>query len=215
MSCSLPFFPFFHVSWHFFIFSFFHFFICFNDFLILFIFCFLFFHFFHFFSFSLFSLFFFIFFFSISSFFFMFSFFFFSFSFFFLFSPSGQQTPPSQKTSLFPTQILLKILRHERKKERRKKKARTGTGPLPQSHAQDLFVIRVRGTPSLRQSMHASWKLTRLRESVWKRTLPKDHEDRIAGKGFCEIIIHKSSSLQVSQQPCDDIEMKWKHAAFA
>ena len=36
------------------------------------------------------------------------------------------------------------------KEERRKKNAPTETGPLPQSHAQDLFVIRVRGTPSLR-----------------------------------------------------------------
>ena len=32
--------------------------------------------------------------------------------------------------------------------------------------------------------MHASWKLTNLRESVWKERQPKDHADRIAGKGF-------------------------------
>ena len=41
--------------------------------------------------------------------------------------------------------------KNERTKERRKKNAPTKTGPLPQSHAQDLFVIRVRGNPSLRQ----------------------------------------------------------------
>ena len=39
-------------------------------------------------------------------------------------------------------------VREERKKrERRKKNAPTETGPLPQSHAQELIVIRVRGTP--------------------------------------------------------------------
>ena len=43
------------------------------------------------------------------------------------------------------------VREEERKKEeRRKKNAPTETGPLPQSHAQDLFVIRVRGKPSLR-----------------------------------------------------------------
>ena len=44
-------------------------------------------------------------------------------------------------------------VREERKKKEeriRKKNAPTETGPLPQSHAQDLFVIRVCGNPSLR-----------------------------------------------------------------
>ena len=40
------------------------------------------------------------------------------------------------------------------------------------------------------QSMHASSKLTSLRESVWKELLPKDHEDRIAGKGFNSLNHH-------------------------
>ena len=42
--------------------------------------------------------------------------------------------------------------RRKKKKERRKKNAPTETGPLPQSHAQDIFffVNRVRGNPSLR-----------------------------------------------------------------
>ena len=41
----------------------------------------------------------------------------------------------------------------ERKKERKKEKKNvsTETGSLPQSHAQELFVIRVRGNPSHRQ----------------------------------------------------------------
>ena len=38
--------------------------------------------------------------------------------------------------------------------------------------------------------MHASSKLTSLRESVWKELLPKDHEDRIAGKGFNSLNHH-------------------------
>ena len=37
-----------------------------------------------------------------------------------------------------------------KKKEERKKNAPTESGPLPQSHTQELFVIRVRGNPSLR-----------------------------------------------------------------
>ena len=79
-------------------------------------------------------------------------FFFVFFSSFFSFSPLPPGLP---KTSLFHTQIL--ILRHdsgcEKKKKEgrsRKKNAPTETGPRPQSHAQELFVIRVRGNPSLR-----------------------------------------------------------------
>ena len=45
--------------------------------------------------------------------------------------------------------------RRKKKEERRKKNAPTETGPLPQSHAQDLFVNRVRGTPSLRHVLIA------------------------------------------------------------
>ena len=59
----------------------------------------------------------------------------------------------SPETSFFPAKIL--ILRHEserrKKKEKKEKKENpTETGPVPQSHAQDLFVNRVRGNPSIR-----------------------------------------------------------------
>ena len=37
--------------------------------------------------------------------------------------------------------------REEEEERRRKKNAPTETGSFPQSHAQELFVIRVRGTP--------------------------------------------------------------------
>ena len=44
-----------------------------------------------------------------------------------------------------------KEIKEGRKEERKERKnAPTETGPLPRSHAQDLFVNRVRGTPSLR-----------------------------------------------------------------
>ena len=89
--------------------------------------------------------------------FFIFSFFFFS----FFSSPVPPPGPPPPPPGL-PKNIVLYyenldfkariwVREEERKKERRRKKnAPTETGPLPQSHAQDLFVIRVRGTPSLR-----------------------------------------------------------------
>ena len=48
-----------------------------------------------------------------------------------------------------PPKTLVSI---RKKKERRKKNEPTETGPVPQSHAQDLFVNRVRGNPSLRPS---------------------------------------------------------------
>ena len=40
-------------------------------------------------------------------------------------------------------------MREKKKREERKKNAPTESGPLPQSHAQDLFVIRVRGNPHI------------------------------------------------------------------
>ena len=78
----------------------------------------------------------------------------------FLFSGPSQGPPGLPKTSLFPTKKLnLKarfwVKEEERKKkEERKKNAPTERGLLPQSHAQDLFVIRVRGNPSFRRSEH-------------------------------------------------------------
>ena len=51
--------------------------------------------------------------------------------------------------------------KEKRKKEKKEKKKRTNapteTSPLPQSHAQDLSVIRVRGNPSLRHSFRRTW----------------------------------------------------------
>ena len=45
------------------------------------------------------------------------------------------------------------------------------------------------------QNTHASWKPANLRESASERTLPEDHEDRIAGKGFNSLshynLLHK------------------------
>ena len=90
------------------------------------------------------------FFFSVFCHFFIFPFFFFRFffsSFFFHFPPL------SVKHCFFLHFLKGTILgerRRRKKKEgeeelRRKKNAPTETGPLPQSHAQELFVIRVRG----------------------------------------------------------------------
>ena len=64
------------------------------------------------------------------------------------------------KTSLFPTRnINFKArfwVREEETKKKEKKRSKqnapTETGPYPQTHAQDLFVIRVRENPSLRSS---------------------------------------------------------------
>ena len=47
--------------------------------------------------------------------------------------------------------------KEKKKKEKERKNAPTETGPLPQSHAQDLFVFRVRGNPSLRSSRTRGW----------------------------------------------------------
>ena len=82
------------------------------------------------------------------------------FSFFSVFSSPGRPWAPqaSPKTSFFTTKKRRKKERKkERKERRRKKNAPTETGPLPQSHAQDLSVIRARGNPSLRlQSNYVS-----------------------------------------------------------
>ena len=145
------FFSFFHF-FHFFIFhfsSFFFFFIF--DFFLFFHFSFFnfIFHFLHFFIFFIFSF----------------------FRFFFRFFLPGPPGPPqaSPKTSFFTSKIL--ILRHEERKN-----APTETGPLPQSHAQDLLVIRVRGNPSLRYFLeiqgiqHLYWSSTRLRLRLTARS---------------------------------------------
>ena len=47
----------------------------------------------------------------------------------------------------------------KKKEERRKKNSPTETDPLPQSHAQDLFVYRVRGNPSLRPYVEENLKI--------------------------------------------------------
>ena len=41
-------------------------------------------------------------------------------------------------------------MREEERKKERKKKVSIETAPLPQSHAQDFFIIRVRANPALR-----------------------------------------------------------------
>ena len=43
--------------------------------------------------------------------------------------------------------------RKRKEKREKKRKEKTETGPRPQSHAEELFVIRVRGNPSLRGSL--------------------------------------------------------------
>ena len=69
-----------------------------------------------------------------------------------LLGPSRPHPFPSLKHRFFPSKILfLKARFWVREEERRKKNAPTETGPLPQSHAQEQFVICVRGNPFLRQ----------------------------------------------------------------
>ena len=84
------------------------------------------------------------------------------FRFFFSFTPSlpplplpSPWAPPAPlKHRFFPGNNLnFKAgfwVREEEDMMKERRNAPTETGPLPQSHAQDIFVIRVRGNPSLR-----------------------------------------------------------------
>ena len=56
------------------------------------------------------------------------------------------------KSSFLGTILGERRRRRKNKKEERKKNASYFSGLLPQSHAHELFVIRVRGNPSLRQT---------------------------------------------------------------
>ena len=61
----------------------------------------------------------------------------------------------SQKLN-FKARFWVREERRKKKEERKKKNAPTETGSLPQAHAQELFVSRVRGNSSLRPTV-AEW----------------------------------------------------------